>query len=356
MPAAIEHPDDLGGSHHPDHAGPVPGQAMPGIAPALSVVIPAYNVGSYVGRAVESVLDQTCQDIEVIVVDDGSTDDTAEILASIARDRRDGRLVIVRQANSGLSAARNAGIRRARGRFVGFLDGDDAWHPKKAERHIALMDVDSSAMITFSHSVCIGEDGEPTGVRLETGKPELLLDDLIRSNLIGNGSTPVVRRECFEAVGLFRETLRSCEDYDLWCRILSLPGARAVLVPELLTFYRIRHDSLTFDFERFLGAAEDVMRRLRQDFPEIGERVLREGHAEHYRIAAWKAATTKRRWLALRYLSKALRICPWLPLLDLRASGTLAAIILPGNGLSGLQAIIGSVKGRKATGPHSAVS
>ena len=315
-------------------------------SPTLSVIIPAYNVARYIRVAVTSALDQTYRDLEVIVVNDGSTDDTRLILDDLASDRRDPRLVLVHQDNAGVSAARNRGIRLARGRLIGFVDGDDVWQPAKAERHIAAMEADPAAAITFSNSLCIGEDGEPTGRRLETKAGELTLRDMIRGNQFGNGSTPVVRRECFDQAGLFRETLRSCEDYDMWCRILSLPGAKAVLVPELLTRYRIRQDSLMFSFDEFLSSADEVMRCLRAELPGLSRRLLREGHAEHYRIAAWKSATTGHRLNAGRYMAIALALCPWFPFIGPRAAGTLAAIILPKDGLSTIQWMINAARGK----------
>src|SRR5689334_849057 len=106
-------------------------------APTLSVIIPAYNVESYIETAVVSALDQTFTDLEVIVVDDGSTDGTAKVLQAIANRRDDPRLLILTQQNRGLSSARNAGIGHARGEFIGLLDGDDAWRPEKADKHVA---------------------------------------------------------------------------------------------------------------------------------------------------------------------------------------------------------------------------
>lgn len=317
-------------------------------SPVLSIVIPAYNVSAYIRQAVESALDQSVRDIEVIVVEDGSTDDTFTMLDQVRSERSDPRLILIRQNNAGLSAARNTGIRHARGSFIGFLDGDDAWGPAKAERHLAVMDNDASIAITYSHSICIGEDGAATGYKLEPARPEMTLHDLIRSNQFGNGSTPVVRRDCFMKAGVFRENLKSCEDYDMWCRILSLKGFRAVLVPESLTLYRIRPDSLSFNFEKFLRSADEIMRLLREEAPGVPERVLREGHAEHYRIAAWKAATTRRRLLGLRYMATALRLCPWFFLLDFRVAGTLSAIVLPRSGLSVAQAVVKATRGRIA--------
>ena len=116
--------------------------------PALSVVIPAYNVARFITAAVELALAQTMGDLEVIVVDDGSTDETATLVRCIS----DPRVVLVNKPNGGLSSARNAGIRVARGRYLGFLDGDDIWFPEKAEKQIAALEAEPGITMTYSHS------------------------------------------------------------------------------------------------------------------------------------------------------------------------------------------------------------
>jgi glycosyltransferase involved in cell wall biosynthesis/O-antigen/teichoic acid export membrane protein len=296
--------------------------------PRLSIVIPAYNVAPFIEAAVTSALDQTFRDLEVVVVDDGSTDETPAALASLAERRRDSRLRIVRQVNGGLSNARNRGIRESRSAFVGFLDGDDIWMPNKAERHIAFMEADSTIGISFSYSAYLTEDGRRTGAILLAGKSKPTLHDMIRRNHVGNGSAPVVRRACFAAAGLFQEDLLSCEDYEMWCRILW-SQYRAALLPEVLTLYRLRDSSLSFNFKKFLANADRAMDYIKRTMPNVPAHVLRSGHAEHYRIAAWKAATCGQSSAGRRILLQAFRQQPWLAITDWRAIGTATALLLP---------------------------
>jgi glycosyltransferase involved in cell wall biosynthesis len=297
--------------------------------PLLSVVVPAYNVASYIKPAVLSALDQTLRDLEVIVVDDGSTDATREALQEIVEERRDPRLKIVARENGGLAVARNTGIRHAAGRYVGLLDGDDLWLPAKAERHVALLDSNPSIGLTFSHSRYAAEDGSPLRRCLVARNSAPTLRDMIRRNHVGSGSSPILRRECFDRAGLFREDLRACEDYEMWCRILRATSFTMRLVPEPLTLYRIRTSSLTYSFDDFLRNADRAMRGLRELMPELPKRWFMEGHAEHYRIAAWKAATSGDRRAAARYLAHAVGLCPWLPLRDWRALAASCAILSP---------------------------
>ncbi len=187
----------------------------------VSVVIPTYNYAHFVTGAVESALAQTYTDREVIVVDDGSTDDTRDRLAPF-----DGRIRYIHQENRGLSAARNTGIQAARGALVAFLDSDDLWHPEKLavqarylEEHpeVALLASDHLDM----HTSEIGEVDWPRfdGSRAIGAHP-VSFEQLVIGSRFGACGV-VARRWCFDEVGLFDETLRSAEDVDMWIRIAS---------------------------------------------------------------------------------------------------------------------------------------
>lgn len=293
--------------------------------PALTIIIPAYNVERYVLDAVQSALGQTYRDLEVVVVDDGSTDRTAELLASV----EDPRLRVIRQENRGLSGARNAGIRAARGRYIGFLDADDRWMPEKAEHQLAVMEADSLIGITYCHSRYIDEAGAETGRVLFSRSRQPTLAQMIRRNRVGNGSTPIVRAACFEEAGYFDETLRSCEDWEMWVRILRQTPYVARLVPEILTCYRVNTESLSMDFDPFIENAERAVAKVMSQTPQIPLRVHREGHAAMYRITATKALYNDQRPKSMELLARAFRLCPWLLLIDPRAWVTLAMLPLP---------------------------
>ncbi len=300
-----------------------------GKPPALSIVIPAYNVAPYVRQAVESALDQTFTDIEVIVVDDGSTDGTDAVLTDIEKARADPRLRIVRQPNAGLSGARNTGVAASRGKLIGFLDGDDAWLPEKAARHVAAMRADPGIGLSFSHSAYMTEAGKRTGQMLLAEKSSPGLHDMIRRNQVGNGSSAVVRRACLVAAGPFNTDLRACEDYEMWCRMLDKTCCRAELVPEPLTLYRMRHASLSYDHDKFVGQAEAAMRLLRASMPHVPKQVFDAGQAQHYRIAAWKAATSGASAVSARLLVKTVRVQPSLLVHDRRVMANAIWLLLP---------------------------
>lgn len=295
----------------------------------LSIVIPAYNVAPYIEAAIDSALAQTLRNIEVIVVDDGSTDTTPDVIEHSIDKHRDPRLKVLRRKNGGLAAARNTGMLLATGKYIGFLDGDDVWLPEKSHLQISVMEADPTIGISFSHSTYMLDDGTVTENILYADKLVPSFHDMIRRNHVGNGSTPIVRAECFRQAGRFNEALKSCEDYEMWCRILWLTEFRAVGVDRPLTLYRLRNSSLSFNFEKFLANADLAMAALRSQMKNVPEKVFRAAHAEHYRIAAWKAGSTQQDAVARALLWKALAIWPWLLFSDWRVAAVAAALLVP---------------------------
>lgn len=298
------------------------------VAGLVSIVIPCYNVEAYAEAAIVSALEQSYARLEVIAVDDGSTDGTPAVIQRLIDTRRDARLRCVTQRNGGLSAARNAGIAHARGQFIGFLDGDDVWRADKLARHVALLDSKPQVGLTFSHSAYMSEAGEATSGRLVAKRLKPSLHDMLRRNHFGNGSTVVARRACFEIAGVFREELKSCEDYEMWCRILWATDYQAEGLPLPLTQYRLRATSLTANWSKFTQNADAAMAFLRQEMPCVPDRKFRQGHAEHYRIASWRAATAGQNAVAFQLLTKALTLWPRL-ITDLRVVGVAGALVIP---------------------------
>lgn len=207
----------------------------------VSVIIPTYNCAKYVALAVDSVLAQTYTDYEIVVVDDGSTDETRQVMLQYAD-----RLTYIYQENQERSAARNTGIRASSGEYVAFLDADDAWLPKKLEIQVPILDQHPSVPFSYCQALYMDADGNPVRFRGRwvdgEGSTETTISDRSRDLMFGNvvsggGSTPLVRREALEAVGLFDETLSYPEDWDLWLR-LSHQGPFAY-VPEPLACYRV---------------------------------------------------------------------------------------------------------------------
>ncbi|MCF8045651.1 MAG: glycosyltransferase family 2 protein [Desulfarculaceae bacterium] len=188
---------------------------MPGITsqPLVSAVIPTFNRGWTVCRAVESVLRQNYPHMEIIVVDDGSTDDTAEKLAPYA-----GNIRIMEQENLGVSAARNSGIKAASGDLIAFLDSDDLWQNDKISKQTAFFARHPSALICQTEEIWIrnGRRVNPAG---KHKKPSGMIFEPSLHLCLVSPSAVMMKPRLFQEKGLFDETLPACEDYDLWLRI-----------------------------------------------------------------------------------------------------------------------------------------
>ncbi len=217
---------------------------MHGVDERVSVLIPAYNVERWIAAAIDSALAQDHPAIEVVVVDDGSTDGTAAIVESYAD-----RVVFVRQANRGLAGARNTALRHASGSIIGLLDADDVWAPTRTSRAISLLRADPGLGVVTTDAWLIEGDrptdrrfyGDWHGVEFALGDQ---LGAIANHNFVFVGA--YIRRELFERHGTFDENLRRAEDYDLWVRFL-LGGERFGIVDEPLAGYRVRPDSLSAD-------------------------------------------------------------------------------------------------------------
>jgi len=201
--------------------------------PLFSVIIPTYNRERFIGRAIRSVLDQKCDDYELIVVDDGSTDRTRGIVQSFGRQVR-----YIRQPNRGPSEARNAGIRAAKGRFIAFLDSDDRFLPHKLEENKSFLERHPECNFLYSWYY----DVRGGRKRLRKGKEYADLDRfryrLYRRDFTIRTSTVVVHRSCFEKVGLFHPKYRYSQDWDMWLRLATY--YRGFCQPKALAMYR-RH-------------------------------------------------------------------------------------------------------------------
>jgi len=185
--------------------------------PLVSVVVITYNAADYVGRAVESVLQQTWKNLELIVVDDGSTDGTPRVIERF----KDDRLKYLRQENQGPNAARNQGIRHSRGEFVAFLDSDDWWLPDKLCRQVAVAGQNPNAGLIYSFAVGVNASGDETA-RMDAVVTGRVLERLLLGQCIaGSASSVMVRSKTIDTVGMFDESLHYAEDWEYWIRIAS---------------------------------------------------------------------------------------------------------------------------------------
>lgn len=264
--------------------------------PKVSVVIPAYNAIAHLPETLDSVQQQSFQNFELLIVDDGSTDGTSEWVASLS----DSRIRLITQTNSGCAAARNRGIQAAEGDYIAFLDADDIWEPGKLEKQVRILDNQPFVGLVYTWISHIDGQGQPIE---QLGMPTVegyVWELIVEENPIMCGSVPMVRRACFETVGLLDQQLRSAEDWDMWIRIARL--YEFAVIKEPLVRYRIHAGSKSHNLDLHLRS------RLR-----VIEKAFREGTEETADEAdtgggtAKESVTVKDRAYGLAYLSVAYR-------------------------------------------------
>ena len=203
------------------------------MAPSVSVVIPCFNYGRFLPEVVASIRNQTYGDHEIIVVDDGSQDDTEAVARALG-------VRYLRQPNQGPSAARNTGIAAARGRYIGFLDADDAWHPEKLARQVPILEERPEVVFVYTDTTYFdGATGRDVGRHGERFAHHhgRILGPLIEAGNFISSATPLVRRTVLEAVGGFDPVMRFAEDWDLWVRLAA--HGEVAYVDEPLARYRV---------------------------------------------------------------------------------------------------------------------
>jgi glycosyltransferase involved in cell wall biosynthesis len=254
------------------------------VKPSVSVVIATYNYGRYIAGALDSVLGQTFTDYEVIIVDDGSTDDTPRVVEPYLGDAR---TKYIRTEHLGQPAAKNTGIRAGTGEFVAFLDADDVWLSTKLEKQVALFRTSSEDLaVIYCRRFWMDEQGNP----LDATERQPLRGDVLgplfwRPFICFSSAT--VRRSVLEEVGLFDESIPMSIDYDLWLRI----GLKYHFdyVDEALVKYRIGHPNLSSRLAERMVCVQKIVFRFLDEYggrERLDPRLVRLALAEHYRDMA----------------------------------------------------------------------
>jgi glycosyltransferase involved in cell wall biosynthesis len=284
--------------------------------PRVSVVIPLYQTERYITETLASVLAQTYDDFEVIVIDDGSRDRGPAIAAATG----DPRVRIVNQINRGLAGARNSGIREARGTYIALLDADDRWHTEKLARHIALLDARPDVGLSYSASRLIGDNGEDLGLTQWPQRRTATAADVFCRNPVGNGSAPVLRRAALDQIAFwdekfgrtcwFDESFRQSEDIECWTRLVTTTQWQLALVPFALTDYRVNSTGLSANTGKQLETWQRFRAKVRGYAPalEAAEGDLAE--AFQLRYLARRAIKGGASREALRLMVQALKTAP----------------------------------------------
>ena len=278
----------------------------------ISVIVPAYNAERTILETINSVQQQTFSDFELIVINDGSTDRTLELLHTV----NDPRLKVFSYPNGGLSVARNRGITQASGEFIAFLDADDLWTPDKLELQLAALRQHPKAGVAYSWNYCMDEKGEffyADNSNFFTGN---IYAQLLLENFIVNGSNCLIRRQAVESVGEFDPAVAGSADWDYWLRLaLHWPF---VLVPKHQVFYRMSSGSMSANVEFMERCNLRVIEKAFQAAPPEMQSLKNQSLARTYRYLAhmyWTRVGTadaakqaaQKLWMAIRLYPPILR-------------------------------------------------
>lgn len=303
--------------------------------PLISVVIPMFNGVRFIGATLSSVTRQTHHNLEVLVVDDGSTDASVDVVRE--RQRHDSRIRLLRQPNRGVAAARNLAIDTARADYIAPLDADDLWHPHKLERQLRqLCDAPDVVGVVYSPQVSIDEQDRI----LSTCAPRRPLEgvvwlQLLLGNVLGSASTPLIKRACLERSGLYDERFfaaraQGCEDWDLYFRLAEHCEFR--FQPECLVAYRQLAHSMSLDTRAMLRSYALMLEHLESRGRAI-PRQLRRWSRARYLLYLLERCTRQRRCPAWPRLALSATRSDPACLLDRRFWRSLGRVGLAGVGL-----------------------
>ncbi len=236
--------------------------------PKVSVLMAVYNGKRYLRQAVENILDQTFSNFEFIIVDDGSTDGTWDILTDYAD--RDQRIVLVQnKENLGLTKSLNKGLALAQGEYIARQDADDVAFPERFEKQVALLDKHSEVVLTSCDIEVIDSEGNSVAKHQRACEPELVAWYLLFYNHLAGHSQVMFRRKSVEDLGGYCETYRYCQDYELWCRLVKVGDI--VILPEVLQQQRLHSKSISFE-----KSSQQTTYALTQSRHNIGELIGKE--------------------------------------------------------------------------------
>ncbi|MDY6897433.1 MAG: glycosyltransferase family 2 protein [Cyanobacteriota bacterium] len=279
------------------------------LTPLVSVIIPAYNAEQFINKTLESVLSQTYENIEVLVIDDGSQDKTAEIVESIAR--KDSRVVLLQQENSGVAAARNLGINNSIGEFIAPIDADDIWYPQNLEKQVqCLLQAESFVGLVYSWSVDINEEDKLTGDFRAADIEGDVFTTLLCHNFLGNASSTLIRRSCVEKIGGYSTKLKSqnaqgCEDWDFYLRIAE--HYQFQVVPEFFIGYRKIANTMSGDYKQMANSHDLMLKGVKKNHRQIPQIFYQLSKSSFYMYLARQSSNYNNHHQTLYWLSQALK-------------------------------------------------
>lgn len=278
--------------------------------PLISVIIPVYNGTKTIRATIASVLEQSLAEFELLILNDGSTDNTLEIVSSIA----DPRIQVFSYPNAGSNPTRNRGISLAQGEYLSFIDADDIWTSDKLEAQLHALQTHPQAGVAYSWTDCVDEQGNFLRQGAHATVTGNVLANFLLTDCIGSGSNVLVRKQALIAAGEFDETLPNAQDWDMWLRLAA--RYPFVCVPKVQIFYRVSANSLSTNVQRMEAASLRVIERSFAQAPAHLQYLKPHSLGNRYKFLTFRALqgppSRQKGWLASRYLCLAVRYDPYL--------------------------------------------
>ncbi|MGB3535687.1 MAG: glycosyltransferase [Microcoleaceae cyanobacterium] len=275
------------------------------MSPLISVIIPVYNGENTIRETIQSVLDQTFSNFELLIINDGSTDNTLEAVSSI----EDTRIQVFSYPNAGQGASRNRGLTQARGEYVSFIDADDLWVTDKLADQLTALQLNSEAAVAYSWTDYIDESGQFFSHAPQRFYQGNVFSRLLLSDFIGSGSNPLIRTSAIVELDGFDQSLPPAEDWDMWLRLAA--RYPFVVVPKAQILYRVSPHSSSFNVLKMEAASLRVIERAITQSPQSIDHLKSVCFANRYKYLTWKTLeglpARKNSLIAARFLFNAIR-------------------------------------------------
>jgi glycosyltransferase involved in cell wall biosynthesis len=275
--------------------------------PAVSVLMTTYNRSNYIKEAIDSVLNQSYKNFELIIIDDGSTDNTFDIVKSI----KDRRISYYYQDNSGQNSARNTGIILSDGEYIAMIDSDDIWEADKLKKQVEILDKYNEIGLVFCGTVFINQDNEIVYKKPLIDYKGDVLKKLLLTNFLYNGSCPLFRRAGIVKTGMFDTSFERMTDWEFYLRYALYNKFWGI--SEYLLRYRIHDDTMSSDFEKYqiwgFKIIDSIFSNI--DFPEKYQKLRKKAYAMRYRYMGIRCFEKRLLKEARNYFNKAFKLEIW---------------------------------------------
>lgn len=235
----------------------------------VSIIIPVYNGEKYVSEAIKSALAQTYKNIELLLINDGSTDSSADVIRPYLNDNR---IVYIEQQNAGVASARNTAIGVAKGKYIGFLDQDDLWHKNKLEEQVAILENDENIALIHSKQDFIDSQGNKINFNWIIGGTGDCFADIFIKNKIAV-LTVLIRKTILDKIGLFNERLSGADDYEMWLRVTLRYPIKYIDIP--LATYRFHDNNISKNSFKMTILELNTINSIISNYPDIFKKITK---------------------------------------------------------------------------------